>query len=312
MILTRSPLRITLGGGGTDLEPYCSEHGGFCLTAAIDKYVYVSITKPFTPGIYLKYSEFEHVETVDAVKHSIIHKALEMLDVEPQIEITTLADIPAGNGLGSSSSFTTALLLALVTYKRQSVSSKELADLAIAVEKSYAITGRQDQYAAAYGGLSVLTCDRDMSIRERLKLTSEAEQRLNDRLLLFYTGITHDAAHALAGQGDQTANLDRVKLEGQSMRHMLEESWWTIRLLGMHLNNQWFSKETRCPSPPEIHRLRQYALDAGANGVKLIGAGKGGFLLCDTDQPARLRAAMRPYQEVRYRWDFEGAKVLLS
>lgn len=310
MILVRSPLRITLGGGGTDLEPYCSEHGGFCIAAAIDKYVYVSITKPFTPGIYLKYSEIEHVETVDAVKHPVIRRALELFDIEPQIEITTLADIPAGTGLGSSSSFTTALLAALCAFTRQYLTTKQLADAAIGIEKQIGPTGRQDQYAAAYGGLSVLRFDQDSSVRLRLDLSAGAEQQLNDRLLLFYTGVTHETGYVLVGQGDAITNLDGAKRIGLTMRDILvHQQWYQI---GTWFNWQWKLKEIRCAAHPAVTTMRQLALDGGANGAKLIGAGQGGFLLCDTDQPARLRKAMSAYQEVRYRWDYEGTKTLLS
>ena len=158
MIIARSPLRITLGGGGTDLPSYYREHEGFLLAAAIDKYVYVNVMRPFTPGIYLKYSKLEHVELIDEVKHPIIREALRMLDFRtPQVEITTLADIPAGTGLGSSGSFTTALIEALYAHHHQLIHPQELAELAcqIEIDRLGEPIGKQDQYAAAFGGLNL-------------------------------------------------------------------------------------------------------------------------------------------------------------
>ncbi len=163
MIITRSPLRITLGGGGTDLPSYYRDHGGFLIAAAIDKYVYVTVMRPFTPGIYLKYSKLEHVEAIDDVQHPIIREAIKLVGFRtPQIEITTLADIPAGTGLGSSGSFTTALLKALYAHRRRLLHPNELAELAceIEIERLKEPIGKQDQYIAAYGGVTCFTLRR--------------------------------------------------------------------------------------------------------------------------------------------------------
>src|ERR1700761_7558044 len=157
MIIARSPLRVTLGGGGTDLPSYYHEHEGFLVAAAIDKYVYVTVMRPFSPGIYLKYSALEHVEQVSDVRHPIMREALQMQELRtPQVEITTLADIPAGTGLGSSGSFTTALLKALHTHRRKAVHFQELAQQAchIEMERLREPIGRQDQYIAAFGGIT--------------------------------------------------------------------------------------------------------------------------------------------------------------
>src|SRR3989304_5527872 len=164
MIITRSPLRITLGGGGTDLPSYYFEHGGFLIAAAIDKYVYVTVMRPFTEGIYLKYSKLEHAEKADDVQHPIIREAIRMLDFRtPQLEITSLADIPAGTGLGSSGSFSTALLKALHAHRRRLLHPSELAELACEIEISRLgePVGKQDQYAAAYGGGTRFTFNPD-------------------------------------------------------------------------------------------------------------------------------------------------------
>ena len=167
MIIVRSPLRITLGGGGTDLASYYRDHEGFLIAAAIDKYVYVTVIKPFMPGIYLKYSSIEHVETIDKVQHRIVRESLNQFDLgAPQIEITTLADIPAGTGLGSSGSFTTALLRALHAHAKSIIHPRELAEQACHIEIDLLgePIGKQDQYIAAFGGITCFTFRRDGTI----------------------------------------------------------------------------------------------------------------------------------------------------
>src|SRR4249919_3391833 len=197
MIMTRSPLRITLGGGGTDLPSYYREHGGFLIAAAIDKYVYVTAMRPFTPGIFLKYSKLEHVEHVDDVQHPIIREAIRMIGFRtPQIEITTLADIPAGTGLGSSGSFTTALVKALYAHRRRLLHPNELAELACEIEinRLREPIGKQDQYIAAYGGVTCFTFREDGSVAaEPLQISTEALLNLEDNLLLFFTGRERSA-----------------------------------------------------------------------------------------------------------------------
>src|SRR5712671_6941011 len=177
MIITRSPLRITIGGGGTDLPSYYREHGGFLIAAAIDKYVYVTVMRPFTEGIYLKYSKLEHVHQADDVQHPIIREAIRLLGFKtPQIEITTLADIPAGTGLGSSGSFSTALLKALYAHRRRLVHPHELAELACEIEIDCLREpiGKQDQYIAAYGGLTCFTFQKDGRVEaEPLKISMD-------------------------------------------------------------------------------------------------------------------------------------------
>src|SRR6476469_3270829 len=179
MLITRSPLRITLGGGGTDLPSYYREHEGFLIAAAIDRYVFVTVTRPFVPGIYAKYSKLEHVESVAQVEHPIIREAIQMLEFRtPQIEITTLADIPAGTGLGSSGSFTTALLKAVYTYQRQTLRPDELAQLAchIEIDRLKEPIGKQDPYIAACGGLTCFTFHPDDSVDvEPLKISIDTK-----------------------------------------------------------------------------------------------------------------------------------------
>src|SRR5215210_4745365 len=191
MIITRSPLRITLGGGGTDLPSYYGEHGGFLIAAAIDKYVYVTVMRPFTPGIYLKYSKLEQVDAAEDVHHPIIREAIKLVGFRtPQVEITTLADIPAGTGLGSSGSFTTALVKALYAHRRRLLHPNELAELAcqIEIERLGEPIGKQDQYIAAYGGLTCFTFNPDGSVTaEPLKISMETLFDLEDNCLLFFT-----------------------------------------------------------------------------------------------------------------------------
>jgi D-glycero-alpha-D-manno-heptose-7-phosphate kinase len=182
MIITRSPLRITLGGGGTDLPSYYQENEGFLISAAIDKYVYVTITRPFSPGVYLKYSSIENVNTINDVQHPIIRESLRIFSKDnelPQIEITTLADIPSGTGLGSSGSFTTALLKALYTHHKQILHTSEIAELAcdIEINKLGEPIGKQDQYAIGYGGLNHFIFDSEKVTRSELNLqTSETKE----------------------------------------------------------------------------------------------------------------------------------------
>ena len=204
MIIARSPLRITLGGGGTDLASYYCENEGFLVAAAIDKYVYVTVTRPFSPGIYLKYSVLEHVERVADVKHPIIREALARENLgTPQIEITTLADIPAGTGLGSSGSFTTALLKALFTHRRKVAHSQELAQIAceIEIDRLGEPIGKQDQFIAAFGGITCLTFHKNHEVTvEPLRVSRETMFDLEDNLLLFFTGFNRTAGSILKDQ----------------------------------------------------------------------------------------------------------------
>jgi D-glycero-alpha-D-manno-heptose-7-phosphate kinase len=212
MITTRSPLRITLGGGGTDLPSYYREHEGFLISAAIDKYVYVNVMRPFTPGIYLKYSHLEHVEHIADVKHPIIREALRILDFKtPQVEITTLADIPASTGLGSSGSFTTALLKALYTHRKRHLHQEELAELAcyIEMERLGEPIGKQDQYIAAIGGVTCFTFHEDDTVTAKpLGISMNTMFDLEDNLLLFFTGFSRRAGSILNEQDVRSLNHD--------------------------------------------------------------------------------------------------------
>ena len=326
MIITRSPLRITLGGGGTDLPSYYREHGGFLIAAAIDKYVYVTVMRPFTEGIYLKYSKLEHVKKTDEIQHPIIREAIRTLGFRtPQVEITTLADIPAGTGLGSSGSFSTALLKALCAHRRRLLHPSELAELACEIEinRLGEPIGKQDQYIAAYGGVTCLTFNREGSVEAQpLKLSMDVLFNLEDNLLLFFTGFSRRAASILKDQKVRTEqcdeemlrNLDCVKELGLRSREALETGNTT--LFGELVHEQWERKKRRSGgiSNPQIDEWYELGRQNGAIGGKLVGAGGGGFLLFYTEEHRRLRTAMTRVglEEVRFRFDFEGTKILFG
>src|ERR1700674_2896051 len=216
MITTRSPLRISLGGGGTDLPSYYREHGGFLIAGAINKYVYVNVMRPFTPGIYLKYSHLEHVDAINEVQHPIIREAIQMLGFKtPQVEITTLADIPSGTGLGSSGSFTTALLKALYVHRMRQIEPKDLAELAceIEIDRLGEPIGKQDQYIAAYGGLTCFTFHKDDRVTvEPLLVSMDTMFDLEENLLLFFTGFSRSSAGILEDQHARCRSHDEAML----------------------------------------------------------------------------------------------------
>jgi D-glycero-alpha-D-manno-heptose-7-phosphate kinase len=324
MIITRSPLRVSLGGGGTDLPSYYREFGGFLVAAAIDKYVYITKHRTFQEEIIIKYSKLERVHSVDAIEHPIVREALKLVGVtDPHLELTSMADIPGGTGLGSSGSFTTALLKALHTFKKSLVSPVELAEQACDIElnKLGEPIGKQDQYIAAIGGITAFTFHRDGRVEYRpCNISEETLFNLEDNLLLFFTGYSRSASAILKDQNDRSKKNDTAMLENlhftkelgyQSLGALesgnLEEF---ARLMDVH----WQRKKARSSgmSNPHINDWYDYAMAHGALGGKLIGAGGGGFLMFYTEDKAKLRHAMRQkgLQEVRFRFDFEGTKVV--
>lgn len=326
MIIARSPLRITLGGGGTDLSSYYSQHEGFLISAAIDKYVYITVMRPFSEGIYLKYSSLESVEKVSDIKHPIIREALSLQGLKtPQIEIITLADIPAGTGLGSSGSFTTALLKGLYAHRHQLIHPKDLAELAchIEIDRLKEPIGKQDQYIAAYGGITCFTFHTDDQVTATpLKLSVDSLFDLEDNLLLFFTGFARSAGSILNDQhvrsqkndADMLKNLHYVKELGYRSKDALEGG--NPNLFGELLHEHWEHKKRRSGgmSNPQIDEWYELGMKNGAIGGKLVGAGGGGFLMFYAKDRSRLRHAMAQagLEEVRFRFDFEGTKVVLS
>ena len=326
MIISRSPLRITLGGGGTDLPSYYQGHGGFVISAAIDRYVYATINRPFNEGIYLKYAKLEAVTTVDEIQHRIIKEALRAENLTtPQIEITTLADIPAGTGLGSSGSFTTALLKALAAFRKRHLSHEELAQLAceLEIEKLGEPVGKQDQYIAALGGVTCLTFNQDNTVvANPLALSVDAMNGLEDNLLLFFTGFSRSASGILQDQNQKSLqqdpvmiqNLHYVKELGYRSKQCLESG--DLESFGELMNEHWEHKKARSQgmSNQDIDHWYEVAKANGAIGGKLVGAGGGGFLMFLARDRDKLRAEMAKLslEEVRFRFDFEGTKVLIS
>jgi D-glycero-alpha-D-manno-heptose-7-phosphate kinase len=326
MIIARSPLRITLGGGGTDLPSYYREHEGFLIAAAIDKYVFVTVMRPFTPGIYLKYSQLERTEKAGDVHHPIIREAIQMLDFKtPQLEITTLTDIPAGTGLGSSGSFTTALLKALYAHRKRLLHPAELAELAchIEIDRLHEPIGKQDQYIAAYGGITRFTFNQDDSVRaEPLGISMDTLFDLEDNLLLFFTGFSRNAGTILLDQHVRTTRNDEEMLKNL---HYVKELGYRSQeallndnpvLFGELMHEHWQHKKHRSGGMSNTHidDWYQLALENGAVGGKLVGAGGGGFLMFYASDRNKLRHTMAKagLEEVRFRFDFEGTKVILS
>ena len=326
MIIARSPLRITFGGGGTDLPSYYRDHEGFLVSAAIDKYVYVNVMRPFTEGIYLKYSQLEQVRNIADVKHPIVREALQVLGFKtPQIEITALADIPAGTGLGSSGSFTTALLKALYTHRKRSISQSELAELAchIEIDRLGEPIGKQDQYISAVGGVTCLTFHRDNRVSVNpLNISMDTMFALEDNLLLFFTGFSRSAGSILKDQNvrsqqsepDMLANLHYVKELGYRSRDALLDG--KTRLFGELMHDHWEHKKRRSGgmSNPRIDEWYELGLRNGAVGGKLVGAGGGGFLMFMANDRNMLRRSMAEagLEEVRFKFDYEGTKIVMS
>jgi len=325
MIITRSPLRITLGGGGTDLPSYYESYGGFLIAAAIDRYVYITIHDTFQQEFIIKYSRLERVNTIGAIEHPIIREALKLTEIEEHgsLEVTSMADIPAGTGLGSSGSFTTALLKALHAHQRNLIHPQELAEQAcdIEINRLGEPIGKQDQYIAAFGGLTCFEFAPDGKVRAwPLRISEEMRYNLEDNLLLFFTGFTRSASAILEEQDTRTRQQDPdmisqlhvVKQLGCESQAALERG--DLRRFAELMHVHWEHKKARSRSMTNsrIDEYYELARRNGALGGKLIGAGGGGFLMLYTEDKTRLRHAMRGagLREVRMRFDFQGTTVL--
>ena len=289
MIISRSPLRITLGGGGTDLPSYYKKKGGFLIAAAINKYVYVTIMRPFKKGIYLKYSKIEKVKEILQINHPIIRETLKLQKIKtPQIEITTLTDIPAGTGLGSSGSFATALIKSLYVHSKKLIHPQDLAELACRIEIDLLKepVGKQDQYISAYGGVTCFTFNKNGKVTSKpLKISHNKLTELEDNLLLFFTGYSRNAGDILNEQNNKTKkneeqmieNLNFVKELGLKSKKYLESG--KLKQFANLMNEHWEFKQTRSKkmSNKNISKWYQDGLKNGAIGGKLVGAGGGGF-----------------------------------
>ena len=326
MIIARSPLRISLGGGGTDLPSYYAEHEGFLVAAAIDKYVYITVHQTFVPDLIVKYSKLERVAHAREVQHPIIRECLACLGLDGvSLEIASMADIPAGTGLGSSGAFTTALLKALHAHKKNLVHPRELAEQAchVELERLHEPIGKQDQYIAAFGGLTCFRFLRDGRVEAwPLRLEPDTLHTLEDNLLLFFTGYSRQASEILREQDQRSRALDAGMLENLHFVKQLGLDSCTALEGGrlerfaelMNVHWQWKKKRSGSMSNPAIDEWYELALRNGALGGKLIGAGGGGFLMFYAEDRRRLRQALGQagLREVRFRFDFEGTRTVIQ
>jgi D-glycero-alpha-D-manno-heptose-7-phosphate kinase len=327
MIISRAPVRLTLGGGGTDLKSYYSKYGGFLIAAAIDKYVFISANKRFYDNIRLSYSKTEIVDNVADIEHRIFRAALTLLHIDGGIELVSIGDVPANCGLGTSSSFTVSLLNALHAYKRDFVTQKQLAEEAchIEIDALREPIGKQDQYIAAFGGITCLTFEKNGDVLvEPLTISAETMDQLESNISLFHTGIERSASEILSDQDEKSKrddpaiieNLHRIKEIGLETRKALEKG--KVDELGRFLHVHWETKRKRSSkmTDPFMDECYETACKNGALGGKLIGAGGGGFFMfyChNSDKPglsqAMKKAGLKP---MRFRFDFEGTKILVN
>ncbi len=326
MIVTRTPLRIPLGGGGTDLPSYYTQYGGFLISATIDKYIYITLNKRFEKSIRVSYSLTEIVDSVEEIKHPIVREALKLLKIDSGIEITSIADVPSNTGLGTSSAFTVGLLNALHTYKNEKVNAKDLAEEAcyIEIELLKEPIGKQDQYLAAFGGIICLDIDRLGTVRVLpLKLSEDILDQLESNTLIFYTGIKRSASEVLGSQSkDASLNQDKViqgmhkiKKIGLEIKECFEKE--DLERFGNLLDLHWQSKKTLSDKMTQerIDQWYEIAKKNGALGGKLMGAGGRGFFMfyCNNGKNG-LRKTMEQenLKEMRFRLEFEGSKVLIN
>lgn len=326
MIITRSPLRISLGGGGTDLPSYYEKHGGFLMAAAINKFVYITLHQTFVEDLIVKYSQLERVKSADELQHPIIREALKLTNVRGNyLEITSMSDIPAGTGLGSSGSFTTALLQALHVLNREIVPKEQLAEQACQIEIGMLKEpiGKQDQYIAAFGGLTGFTFHQDGGVTtEPLRVTAETLANLEDNLVLFFTGYTRSASAILRDQDSRTKDDDRGMIQelhatkeiGHASKNAIESG--DLRAFAGLMHDHWERKRKRQSgmTNARIDDWYELARKNGALGGKLIGAGGGGFLMFYTEDKTRLRHALQAagMAEVRFSFDFEGTGTVIQ
>jgi D-glycero-alpha-D-manno-heptose-7-phosphate kinase len=326
MIIARSPLRISLGGGGTDLPSYYQDHEGFLIAAAIDKYVYITLHQTFVEEMIVKYAELERVASAEDLKHPIIREAFDLMGLDGRyMEVSSMADIPAGTGLGSSGSFCTALLTALNQYTKNPVDAEQVAEQAcdIEINRLGEPIGKQDQYVAAFGGANSYHFSKDGLVKvDKIKCGNETLYNLEENLLLFFTGYSRRASSILEIQdklsrdndAEMINNLHYVKQLGEESLKAIETG--KLSDLGRIMDEHWQHKKSRAPnmSNEKVDEYYAYGMLHGAIGGKLVGAGGGGFLMFYTEDRMRLRAAMSEIglKEVRFRFDYEGSKVLSS
>lgn len=328
MILARAPFRISLGGGGTDLPSYYSQHGGFVVSAAINKYIYIYVNRPAADDfIRVKYSRYEQVKSADEVQHDLVRPMLKLLEVDGSLEIVSMADVPEGTGLGSSGTYLVALLTAMHELKRKKVPTQAVAEQACHIEMDLAghPVGKHDHYLAAFGGITCLDIARDGRIEVTpLNVSIDTVEQLRSEVLLFYTGILRSSRDILEQQRQDTTagdsavmeSLHRTKELGYRIKEALEEG--DVSRFGRLLAEHWENKKRRSGkiSDSRIDRWYDIARENGALGGKIMGAGGGGFLMfhCPNGRKADLRSALASagLREMPYDFDWEGAKVLVN
>lgn len=327
MIVSRAPFRFSLGGGGSDLPAYYREHGGFVVSAAIDSYMYVTANPRFYPSIRLAYSETEIVDDVAQIRHPIFREALKMVGIGSSIELTSVADLPSNSGLGSSSSFTVALLNALYTYKREFVTCERLAREAceLEMERLAEPVGKQDQYIAAFGNVTALSIAKDGSVAvEPVPVRGEVLDELQSNLVVMYSGVERPAKLVLAEQGQRVKDADPATLEGMHRIKALGRDVYDLLVrgevdqYGELLHEHWQHKRRLASKMTDATLDEHYAAAraAGAIGGKLIGAGGGGFFMFYVRPAERRRVVQtlvaRGLRPLRFRFDLDGARILLN
>jgi len=326
MIVTRTPLRLPIGGGGTDLPSYYEQYGGFWISAAFNRYVNVIVNRRFDKQIRVSYSKTEIVRSPEEIQHPVVREALQMLEIQEGIEIVSVADLPANTGLGSSGSFTVGLLLALHTFKKERVNALDVAEEAFEIEvgRLGEPIGKQDQYIAAFGGVTCFEADRNGRVTVTpLRISSDVVADLESSLLLFYTGIQRSAPEVLEGQSRAVAEKEKVVTDSMhnikdiavKIKDGLESG--DVNRLGELMHEHWTSKRRLSTkvTTSEIDRWYDLARASGALGGKVIGAGGGGFLMfyCDgRESKRRVREALEKEKLVpmRFTFDNEGSKVV--
>jgi D-glycero-alpha-D-manno-heptose-7-phosphate kinase len=323
MIISQTPLRIGLLGGGTDLPAYYREHGGRVLNCALDKYVYVIVKQRFDDDIYVNYSKKEIVSRVDELEHELVREAMHMAGVVSGVEITTLADIPSGggSGLGSSSAVTVGLLQALFAYQGRQVSAEELAERActIEIERCRKPIGKQDQYIAAFGGIrDIRFGPGDEVVAQELGISAAERRALQQQIMLFYTGVTRSADSILT---EQRANIESTRPQLDLLRDLAGLAADRLRsgdvdAIGPAMRESWEAKRKLASgvSNDQIDVAVMRALDAGATGAKLTGAGGGGFLLviCPSEHQRAVRESLSGMRELPVSLDRFGSRIVLN
>jgi D-glycero-alpha-D-manno-heptose-7-phosphate kinase len=323
MIITRTPLRISIAGGGSDLPSYYEQFGSFFISAAIDKYIYIGINKIFTKEYSIRYSSQERVTDPAQIRHPIFREAIQLHRLDP-LEIVSLADIPAGTGLGSSGAFTVGLLRAIYAHKRELVTTSSLAEEACHIEMDILKepVGKQDQYIAAFGGVTCFEIEKSGQVSvSPLAITNPSMHDLEDHLVLFFTGYSRNASTLLADQklksqasdDDMIKDLHFVVELGREIKKALIAG--DNRVFANLMHEHWLRKRKRSSgmSNDDINRWYDAAMANGALGGKLVGAGGGGFLLFYAENPKGVRDAMarEGLEEVRFKFDFDGSTILI-